>query len=99
MLDKNKKPVDNKQKTRMFPVMETEKEIFGVHQKIIAAVLYVDPDDFPLLSPQEIEQKACKFSYFYSKEQNHIVSSGKSGTGMRPSSSSASTPFFPKCPR
>ncbi len=27
MLDKNKKPVDNKQKTRMFPVMETEKEV------------------------------------------------------------------------
>ena len=27
MLDKNKKPVDNKQKTRMFPIMETEKEV------------------------------------------------------------------------
>ncbi len=38
-------------------VMETEKEIFGTLQKIIAAVLYVDPDDFPMLTAQEIEQQ------------------------------------------
>lgn len=39
-------------------VMETEKDIFGIHQKIIAAVLYVDPEDFPALSSAELEQKA-----------------------------------------
>lgn len=39
-------------------VMETEKEIFGMHQKIIAAVLYVDPEDFPTLTSSELEQKA-----------------------------------------
>lgn len=39
-------------------VMETEKEIFGVFQKIIAAVLYIDPSDFPELTEQQTEQMA-----------------------------------------
>ena len=37
-------------------VMETEKEIFGSRQKIIAAVLYVDSDAFPGLTSEEIEK-------------------------------------------
>lgn len=39
-------------------VMESEKEIFGCNQKIIAAVLYVDTDAFPDVSESQIEQIA-----------------------------------------
>lgn len=39
-------------------VMETEKEIFGKKQKIIAAVLYIDADAFPTQTAEEIEQTA-----------------------------------------
>ena len=39
-------------------VMETEKEVFGKLQRIIAAVLYVDPLDFPEQSVQETEAMA-----------------------------------------
>ncbi len=39
-------------------VMETEKEIFGVMQKIIAAVLYVDVQQFDGMTFEQIQQKA-----------------------------------------
>ena len=39
-------------------VMETEKMIFGVCQKIIAAVLYVDTDLFDGMTAEQIRQKA-----------------------------------------
>lgn len=43
---------------REIVVMESEKEIFGVLQKIIAAVLYVDASDFEGMTESEIETKA-----------------------------------------
>ncbi len=43
---------------REIVVMESEKEIFGVLQKIIAAVIYVDASDFEGMTEAEIEEKA-----------------------------------------